>query len=81
MISAVSLRLLYLIFQHLLGLLLLLGRTPATKNVELLAQRHEVVVLRRANPETLVWTWAARAVFTTRSSCRVPEPAPAADQR
>jgi hypothetical protein len=27
MISAVSLRLLYLIFQHLLGLLLLLGRT------------------------------------------------------
>jgi hypothetical protein len=31
MISAVSLRLLYLIFQHLLGLLLLLGRTSAIK--------------------------------------------------
>ena len=36
MITVVSLRLLYLIFQHLLGLLLLLGRTSATKDVELL---------------------------------------------
>jgi hypothetical protein len=37
MISAVSLRLLYLIFRHLLGLLLLLGRTSTTKDVELAA--------------------------------------------
>jgi hypothetical protein len=42
MISAVSLRLLYLIFRHLLGLLLLLGRTSTTKDVELVVLRHEV---------------------------------------
>jgi hypothetical protein len=53
MISAVSLRLLYLIFQHLLGLLLLLGRTSAIKDVELLVLRHEVAVLAAPNqPET-----------------------------
>ena len=50
MISAVSLRLLYLIFQHLLGRLLPLGRTSVTKDVELLVLRHEVAVLRRTNP-------------------------------
>ena len=49
MISAVSLRLLYLIFQHLLGLLLLLGRTSSTKDIELLVLRHELAVLRRTN--------------------------------
>jgi len=42
---------LYLIFQQVLGLLLLLGRTSATKDVELLVLRHEVAVLRRTNPE------------------------------
>jgi len=56
MISAVSLRLLYLIFQHLLGLLLLLGRTSSTKDIELLVLRHEVAVLRRTNPKPhLTW--------------------------
>ena len=53
MISAVSLRLLYLIFQQVLGLLLLLGRTSATKDVELLVLRHEVAVLRRTNPKSV----------------------------
>src|SRR4029079_10978562 len=62
MISAVSLRLLYLIFQHMLGLLLLLGRTYATKDVELLVLRHEVAVLRRTNPRPRL-EWADRAVF------------------
>jgi putative transposase len=46
MIVAVSLRLLYLIFQHLLWLLLLMGRTSRTKEIELLVLRHEVTVLR-----------------------------------
>jgi len=50
MISAVSLRLLYLIFQQVLGLLVLLGRTSAIKDVELLVLRHEVGVLRRTTP-------------------------------
>jgi hypothetical protein len=50
MISDVSLRLLYLIFWQVLGLVLLIGRTSATKDVELLVLRHEVAVLRRTNP-------------------------------
>jgi hypothetical protein len=37
----VSLRLLYLIFQQVLGLLLLMGRTSTIKDVELLVLRHE----------------------------------------
>jgi hypothetical protein len=39
MISAVLLRLLYLMFQQVLGLLVLLGRTSAIKDVELLVLR------------------------------------------
>jgi hypothetical protein len=59
---AVSLRLLYLIFHHLLGLLLLMGRTSSTKEVELLVLRHEVAVLRRTNPRPRI-EWADRAIF------------------
>jgi transposase InsO family protein len=62
MISAVSLRLLYLIFQHVLGLLVLMGRPYTTKDIELLVLRHEVAVLRRTNPRPRL-EWADRAVF------------------
>jgi len=58
----VSLRLLYLIFLRLLNLLVLLGRSSASKDVELLVLRHEVAVLRRANPRPRL-DWADRAVF------------------
>ena len=62
MIAAVSLRLLYLIFLQVLGLILLMGRTASSKDVELLVLRHEVAVLRRTNPTPRL-DWADRAVF------------------
>jgi hypothetical protein len=45
MIMAVSLRLVYLIFDRLLSWLSLLGRTSSSKDVELLVLRHEVAIL------------------------------------
>src|SRR5437588_12020447 len=62
MICAVSLRLLYLIFLRLLTLLTLLARSSPSKDIELLVLRHEVAVLRRANPKPSL-DWADRAVF------------------
>jgi putative transposase len=59
----VSLRLLYLIFAQVLGLVLLLGRrTSATEDIELLVLRHEVAVLRRTNARPRL-DWPDRALF------------------
>jgi hypothetical protein len=58
----VALRLLYLIFLHLLNLLMMLGRSSASKDIELLVLRHEVAVLRRTTRRPRL-DWADRALL------------------
>ena len=53
MIADVSLRLLYLIFLQVLGLVVLMGRTASSKDIELLVLRHEVAPVAPATPRTL----------------------------
>ena len=51
-----------MIFRQVLGLVLLLCRTPPAKDVELLVLRHEIAILHRTNPRPRM-DWADRAVF------------------
>ncbi|MGW3957688.1 transposase [Streptomyces sp. NPDC004752] len=61
--GCVALRMLYLVFFRLLGLLLWLSRSEDAKDVELLALRHENAVLRRRLGVRPRLTWPERAVL------------------
>jgi putative transposase len=51
---------------HVLSWVMLLARTEATKDVEILVLRHEVAVLRRHNPRPRL-NWVDRALLSALS--------------
>ncbi|OHV33195.1 integrase [Pseudofrankia sp. EUN1h] len=57
-----SVHLLYLIFARVCGWLVLLSRSSASKDIELLVLRHEAAVLRRTQPSPR-WDWADRTLL------------------
>ena len=61
--SGMALRVIYLAFVRLFGLLLLLSRSQRVKDVEPLAPRHEVAVPRRQLAARPRLTWPDRAVL------------------
>ena len=77
-----AVRLVYVILAQVLARLALLARSSAWKDAEILALRHEVAVLRSANPRPRL-AWSDRALLATLSrilpkglrACRIVTPA------
>jgi putative transposase len=62
----VQVRLIYRFAYAVLSWLALLARSQAAKNAEIMVLRHEVAVLRRANPKPRL-EWTDRAVLAALS--------------
>src|SRR6476469_2053188 len=66
-----DLGLVYLMLVRVLSWLALLARSNTAKDTEILTLRHEVTVLRRANPRP-TFTWLDRAVLSALSRLLPP---------
>ena len=72
-----ALRLIYLMFSKLLGLMVLRTRSDTTKDIEILVLRHQLAVLQRRTPRPrMSWTDRALTGITRRRVGGEASPSP-----